>query len=158
VSLAYRRADVAHPLDASGVVVTEAGRTSLRACTFSSTKFAGRAPEGWCLVRAFFDLSAAGDRDDAGWADAAHQALHPMLGLSSAAAHAWVARWPDTLPRGRAGELAAARAKALADRAGAADGLEPAWAGVDGIGVDGAVRAGLDAARRLDGSREHSIA
>jgi oxygen-dependent protoporphyrinogen oxidase len=157
VSLAYRRADVAHPLDASGVVVTaSAGQTLLRACTFSSTKFAGRAPDGWCLVRAFFDL-AAGDRDDAAWGEAAHEALRQMLGLGALAAHVWVGRWPDALPRGRAGELAAARAKALADRARAAGRIEPAWVGVDGIGVDGAVRAGLAAARRLDDSREQSI-
>jgi oxygen-dependent protoporphyrinogen oxidase len=157
VSLAYRRAEVAHSLDASGVVVTaDVARRSLRACTFSSSKFAGRAPDGWCLLRAFFDLSA-GDRDDDAWRDSAHRALEPMLGLRAPPSRAWVIRWPGALLKGRDSRVAEF-ASALAERTRAAARIEPAWVGVEGIGIDGAVRAGVAAARRLDLSAKRAAA
>ena len=55
VSLAYRRADVAHPLDGFGFVVPRCEGRRLVACSFSSVKFPGRAPEGTVLLRAFLD-------------------------------------------------------------------------------------------------------
>ncbi|HYG81382.1 MAG TPA: protoporphyrinogen oxidase, partial [Pyrinomonadaceae bacterium] len=53
VNLAYRRSDIPHPLDGFGFVVPFVERRSVLACTFSSVKFAGRAPEGHALLRAF---------------------------------------------------------------------------------------------------------
>ena len=54
VTLAYRRADVPHALDAYGWVVPAIERRPSLAATFASVKYAGRAPEGWVLVRVFF--------------------------------------------------------------------------------------------------------
>ena len=53
VTLGYRRADVLHPLDGFGFVVPRTEKRALLACTFSSVKYAGRAPEGDVLLRAF---------------------------------------------------------------------------------------------------------
>ena len=53
VSLAYRRADVRHPLDGFGFVVPHVERRPIIACTFSSVKYAGRAPSGHVLLRVF---------------------------------------------------------------------------------------------------------
>ena len=53
VTLAYRRADVPHPLDGFGFVVPRVERRALLACTFSSVKYPGRAPEGMALLRGF---------------------------------------------------------------------------------------------------------
>src|SRR4029079_6025391 len=53
VTLAYRRADVAHPLGVVGCVVPHVERRPILACTFSSVKYAGRAPEGHVLLRVF---------------------------------------------------------------------------------------------------------
>jgi oxygen-dependent protoporphyrinogen oxidase len=53
VNLAYRRADIPHPLDGFGFVVPFVERRATLACTFSSVKFAGRAPAGYALLRAF---------------------------------------------------------------------------------------------------------
>ena len=44
--LGYRREDVAHPLDGFGLLVPEVERHSILGVLFSSTLFAGRAPEG----------------------------------------------------------------------------------------------------------------
>ncbi|MCH7705882.1 MAG: protoporphyrinogen oxidase, partial [Chloroflexi bacterium] len=53
VSLAFRRENVGHPLNGSGFLVPRTEPGPITACTWSSSKWAGRAPEGWVLLRAF---------------------------------------------------------------------------------------------------------
>src|SRR5438552_2902146 len=53
VTLAWRRADIPHPLDGFGFVVPQTERRPVIACTFSSVKYPGRAPEGGALLRVF---------------------------------------------------------------------------------------------------------
>lgn len=59
VSLGYRACDVPRPLDGHGYLVpTEPGRQA-RACTWSSSKYAGRASHGHVLLRV--SLGGAGE-------------------------------------------------------------------------------------------------
>jgi len=51
VSLLYDRRFVRHSLDGSGFLVPRRERKSIRACTFSSSKFSGRTVEGKALLR-----------------------------------------------------------------------------------------------------------
>lgn len=53
VNLIFDRKQIAHPLDGMGFVVPAVEGRALLACTFSSIKFSGRAPEGKVLLRAF---------------------------------------------------------------------------------------------------------
>src|SRR5689334_3879176 len=53
INFGYRRTAIAHPLNGFGFVVPFVEKRSLLACTFSSVKFSGRAPEGHVLLRAF---------------------------------------------------------------------------------------------------------
>src|SRR3990170_1275558 len=46
INLAYRREDISHPLDAFGFVVPMIEKRNIIACSFSSVKFPGRAPQG----------------------------------------------------------------------------------------------------------------
>src|SRR6266540_2764855 len=68
VSLAYREAQLAKPLAGAGFVVESPQQ--IRACTYASRKFPGRAPDGHVLLRAY---------------------LPPMNGDPGAAAHAQLA-------------------------------------------------------------------
>jgi oxygen-dependent protoporphyrinogen oxidase len=53
VSLAYRQSDITRDLDGYGYVIPRReGRRAL-ACTWTSTKFPHRAPEGYALIRVF---------------------------------------------------------------------------------------------------------
>ena len=61
VTLAYRREEIPHPLDGHGYVVPRAEGRPILACTWSSRKWAGRAPEGWELIRVF--IGRAGQED-----------------------------------------------------------------------------------------------
>ena len=51
--LGFRREDVAHPLDGFGFLVPEVERRHVLGVIFSSSLFAGRAPEGHVLLTAF---------------------------------------------------------------------------------------------------------
>ena len=53
VSLGYDRDDLARPLVGHGVLVPASEGLPISACTWSSEKWPGRAPEGSVLVRAF---------------------------------------------------------------------------------------------------------
>lgn len=53
INLAYRRDAIGHPLDGFGFVVPACEGRTIIACSFSSIKFAHRAPVGYVLLRAF---------------------------------------------------------------------------------------------------------
>ena len=86
VSLAYRRADVRHPLDGFGFVVPHVERRPIIACTFSSVKYAGRAPEGHVLLRVFVGGAlneAVLEGDDATLVQTARDEIGPLLGITA---------------------------------------------------------------------------
>lgn len=139
-SLAYRRDHIGHELNASGFAATPDTPGPVRACTFASSKFAGRAPEGHALLRAF--VSGAGDP-----AAIAHDALAPVLGITGAPLWSRTYRWSRGIPRyaeGHAEKIAEARR--LLARLGP---ITLAGAGYDGAGVSACVRSGRNAAREL---------
>jgi oxygen-dependent protoporphyrinogen oxidase len=150
VSLAYARDAIAHPLDATGFVVAEnAQQEGFRACTFTSSKLAPRAPDGFALLRAFFRPSAD-DRalDDAAWVERAERAIARALAPRARSLRAWVARWPHALPVFDAEhrERVARLEKALAGT-----GVLLAGSAFHGSGIDAAVRS----ARRA--TEEHNV-
>ena len=53
VFLAFRRQDVAHPLDGSGFLAPRSEAGSVAGCTWMSSKWPGRSPQGYVLLRAF---------------------------------------------------------------------------------------------------------
>ena len=108
VLLGFRRADVAHPLDGYGLVVprTEGLRTG--ACSFFSTKFPGRAPEGHVLLRGFLggtrDPGALGLSDQE-LVDLLRGEMGPVLGLRGAPVMTRVFRYPGGTPQLEVGHL-----------------------------------------------------
>src|SRR3990172_7248469 len=61
VTLAFREADVAHPLDGYGYVVPLSEGTDVLACTWTSRKWAERAPDGTVLMRVYAGRFGARD-------------------------------------------------------------------------------------------------
>jgi len=68
VNLAYDCSQIRHPLDGYGFVVPRLEKRSIMAATFSSVKFAGRAPEGKALLRCF--VGGAKNEEIVSWGDA----------------------------------------------------------------------------------------
>jgi oxygen-dependent protoporphyrinogen oxidase len=84
VNIVCTRAQVAHPLDGMGFVVPAIEQRSLIACSFSSVKFAARAPQDQVLLRAFVGGAlhhAQMARTDADIQGAVLDDLRSLLGL-----------------------------------------------------------------------------
>ena len=150
VSLAYRRADVWHPLDGFGFVVPHAERRPIIACTFSSVKYAGRAPDGHVLLRVF--LGGALNEgvlqgDDATLVRTAREQIGPLLGITAEPELARVARHVRAMPQYHVGH--AARAAAIEQAVSRHPGLHLVGGAYRGVGIADCVRSGEDAAERL---------
>jgi len=139
VSLAYRTDQLKKPLQGVGFVVASPVR--VRACTYASSKFAGRAPDGHVLLRAYLP---AIDGDPA---NLAHAELAGILGIRGEPLWSRVFYWNRGLPRYRA-----RHAEHVAAARGRLSRLPPlaiAGAGYDGAGVSACVRSGREAARLI---------
>jgi oxygen-dependent protoporphyrinogen oxidase len=152
VSLAYRRADVRHPLDGFGFVVPHAERRPIIACTFSSVKYAGRAPAGHVLLRVFLGGAlneAALEGDDAALVATAREQIGPLLGITAEPALARVTRHVRAMPQYHVGHEA--RATAIEQAVARHPGLELAGGAYRGVGIADCVRSGEAAAERALG-------
>jgi oxygen-dependent protoporphyrinogen oxidase len=95
VSLAWRRADVAHSLDGTGFVRGAGSRRPTTACTWASEKWPGRAPAGTVLVRSSLEGDQASDAD---LIAAARDDLGDLLGTTARPLLARVRRLPRATP------------------------------------------------------------
>ena len=147
VTLAYNRADIAHPLNGMGFVVPAVEQRNLIACSFSSVKFAGRAPAGRVLLRAF--VGGAMQQEQALWPnsrlqDAVREDLRQLLGLTGKPAHCRVSRHPSAMPQYHVGHLTCVEHLEAAARRW--PGLALAGNTWHGVGVPDCIRSGSDAA------------
>lgn len=151
-ALGYDRADVAHPLDAFGVLVPSAApvspRSPLLGINFTSSTYAGRAPDGTILLTAY----AGGDRGTV-TGDAVKQDVRALVGIPPPPAgggappperYVHVTRWARGIPImgpwcGTVNAVAAAAEAALPGVRFAGN-----WRG--GVGVPDALAGGLTAA------------
>ncbi len=150
VHLAYRREQVAHPLDAFGCVVPITERRSIIAASFSSVKYEGRAPEGYVLLRAFIGGGLQPEmmqRDDEGLIVAARRDLDDLLGINTSPRFAMVRRWPDSMAQYAVGHLQ--RVAAIRKRLCQHKSLQLGGNGFEGVGIPDCVRAGERAAEEL---------
>ncbi|HEX3344101.1 MAG TPA: protoporphyrinogen oxidase [Polyangiaceae bacterium] len=145
VFLGYRRADVAHPLDGVGFVVPRSAGRAILACTWVSSKWEGRAPEGHVLLRVF--VSGA-PPDDAALVATARAELRGLMGLDAEPTMTRVFRFERSGAQMRVGHLATLRTirHRLRD---AAPGLRVAGGGYDGVGIPDCIRQGEDAGRAM---------
>ena len=154
VSLGYRRADIPHPLDGFGIVVPQAERRVVFACTFSSVKYPGRAPEGHVLLRCFvggaLNEGILGS-DDGALVAAARQDLREALGVTAEPVLARVARWTKAMPQYHVGHTG--RVETIERCAAALPGLQLAGGAYRGVGIADCVRSGEAAAERVFGVR-----
>jgi oxygen-dependent protoporphyrinogen oxidase len=151
ISLAYRAEQIGNRFDGAGFVVDVGAQHAapLRACTYASQKFPGRAPAGHVLLRAYL---APMDGDPA---RTAHAELAAILGIRGEPLWSRVFYWNRGLPRYRAHH--AEHVAAVRHRLTRLPPLAIAGAGYDGAGVSACVKSGREAAalmlRRLSALR-----
>jgi protoporphyrinogen/coproporphyrinogen III oxidase len=150
LALGYQREDVAHSLDGFGFLAPEVERRHVLGVLFSSSLFAGRAPDGHVLLTAFVggvrnpDL-ATGDlptltarvQDD----------LRTLLGAKGEPTFRAFHLWPKAIPQY---DLTYGRFKDIMDEAERrSPGLALAGAYREGVAVGEAVASGETAAARV---------
>ncbi len=150
VFLAFKRADVKHPLDGVGFLVPRPLNRPILAATWASSKWESRAPEGGVLMRAFFG-GAWGEelltKDDAELVALARKELGDLMKLDATPLFAQVFRFQRASPQPLVGHLAriARMKKSLA----AHRGLYIAGSGFDGVGVPDCVRQANEVAASI---------
>lgn len=150
VTLGYDRADVPHPLDGFGFVVPAVERRRLIACSFSSVKYADRAPDGAALLRVFCGgalAAAMAERDDGDLIAAARDELRALLGVTAAPRLVRVHRHARAMPQYEVGHLA--RLATIDAAVARHPGLALAGNAYRGVGVPDCVRSGETAAERV---------
>lgn len=144
VALAWPRAAIAHPLAGSGFVVPRAvNRERITACTWVSSKWTGRAPEGYALLRAYLggalDPEAIDAQDDE-LIDVARRELSAILSITGAPLFARVYRWRAAGAQHEVGHRA--RLREVEARLARHRGLFVAGSGFRSIGVPDCIADG----------------
>src|SRR5262249_25495115 len=109
VSLAYRKADIPRQPVGFGPILPPIEERRILACTFSSVKYAGRAPAGSVLLRAFIGGALQPelfDQDDAAMEKNARSELRELLGIAAEPVFSRVHRHPRAMPQYPVGHLA----------------------------------------------------
>ncbi|MDO8506789.1 MAG: protoporphyrinogen oxidase, partial [Candidatus Limnocylindria bacterium] len=146
VSLGYREDQLARPLAGHGFLVPP-GALAISACTWSSSKWPGRAPDGCVLLRASVREPRLLAADDASLIEAVHAALASALGIRGRHGLARVARHLGVMPRYTVGHLEriAAIDAALADQ----PAIKVIGAAYRGVGIPECIAQGQSAAEAL---------
>jgi oxygen-dependent protoporphyrinogen oxidase len=108
LSLGFRAAEVAHPLNGFGLVIPRSEQRPINAITWSSTKFDHRAPEGHVLLRVFVGGSRNPeivDRPDDELLAIARSELAALMGIDAAPVFHRLYRWRDATPQYDVGHL-----------------------------------------------------
>jgi len=150
VNLLYRRESLSCPLNGVGFVVPQSEGLPIRACSYSSLKFTGRAPPETVLLRCFIGNAInkeVHDRDDSWLSVAVHDKLETILGIASGPLFSSVKRNPDSMPQYTVGHLE--RIAQISRRTEHFQGIELAGNAYRGVGVPDCVRSGEEAAEKI---------
>lgn len=150
VSLAYRKEDLPTNLEGYGYIVPQNEDSQALACTWTSSKWRHRAPEGYALLRVFVGRIQDTDtlpQEESALIAIAREELRKTMSITATPTTCWVFRWEKAMPQYNLGhperlarietELAAFPALALAGN------------GYRGIGMPDCIRSGIQAAEKL---------
>lgn len=147
LSVAYPLSDIPKPLNGYGYIIPRAEGRSILACTWTSTKFPHRAPEGYGLIRAF--IGRAGDdavlnRTDDELLQMVRAELRDVLGITAEPQLYRIFRWPQAMPQYTLGHLD--RIAVIDRRLAEHPGLYVAGNAYRGIGLPDCIASGEAAA------------
>lgn len=159
VTLAYPREAVGNPLVGYGYVVPRAEGSDVLACTWTSSKWDGRAPEGFVLLRVF--AGRFGGRDVTRLTDDHLVALARnevrSLGIRGLRepALAKIHRWPRGMPQYTLGHPE--RLERIDTALDQHPGLALAGAAYRGVGIPDCIHSGEEAARSIARTLSNAI-
>ena len=150
ISLAYRNRDFPRTPDSFGFVVPAIESRKIMACTFSSLKYPGRAPEGHVLLRAFVGGSLQPDvldDNDPTLERNVRAELESLLGVNAEPQLVRIQRQRNSMPQYHVGHQA--RIQRIESALGKYPNLALAGSAYRGVGISDCVRSGEEAAEKL---------
>ena len=150
VTLAYREAELPRRLEGYGYVIPRREGHQALACTWTSTKFPHRAPEGYALIRVF--IGRAGQEEDIPWDEAglsaiARAELRRTLGIQAKPLLERIYRWDKAMPQYNLGHPE--RLERIENQLKHYPALALAGNAYQGIGIPDCIRSGELAAERI---------
>jgi oxygen-dependent protoporphyrinogen oxidase len=148
VSLAYRLSDVPRELDGYGYVIPRREGRKALACTWTSTKFPHRAPEGYALIRVF--VGRAGQDipwDEGELLDVAKEELKLTLEITTEPLVSRVFMWDKAMPQYNLGHPEIL--KRIDTELEKYPGLALAGNGYRGIGIPDCIHSGEVAVEKI---------
>ena len=151
LSLAFRRAEVSHPLDGFGFVVPKSENCRLMACTWVSSKFDHRAPADHALLRVFvggYKHEGLVDLSDDELLSLVREELRRTMGLTAEPIHHKIYRWRRGNAQYDVGHLE--RVEAIERMAAdALPGLHITGSAFRGVGLPDCIHQGEETAARV---------
>jgi oxygen-dependent protoporphyrinogen oxidase len=150
ISLAYRNEDFPRMPDSFGFVVPAIESRKIMACTFSSLKYPGRAPERHLLLRAFVGGSLQPDLfddNDTILEENVRAELASLLGVEAEPLLVRIQRYCSSMPQYHVGHQA--RVQRIESAIDKHPNLALAGSAYRGIGIADCVRSGEEAAEKL---------
>jgi protoporphyrinogen/coproporphyrinogen III oxidase len=149
VTLGYRDEDVPRPLDGYGYVVPRAEGSDVLACSWTSSKWEGRAPAGSTLLRVH--TGRFGGRDTSAEPDDELVALAReevrLLDVTAEPSFVRIHRWPRSMPQYVLGHVE--HVERIESALETHPGLAVAGAAYRGVGVPDCIASGEAAAESL---------
>ncbi|HYO92005.1 MAG TPA: protoporphyrinogen oxidase [Pyrinomonadaceae bacterium] len=150
INFGWRREDIPHPLDGFGFVVPFAERRAVLACTFTSVKFKGRAPEGHAILRAFVGGALQPEMfalDEEEMRRRVLEDFRALLGIEKPPLFSIVEKWPRSMAQYMVGHLE--RVARIKQRVYALGSLQLAGNAYHGAGIPDCIRGGERAADEI---------
>ena len=146
----YKRADIADKMEGFGFVVPRTENSRLLACSYSSVKFSGRAPEGLIILRSF--VGGALDPgilelEDHEIIRIVDREIASILGITGEAQLSMIERYPEAMPQYTIGHID--RVLGIESRLKEHPGLELAGNAYRGVGIPDCVHSGENAAESI---------
>lgn len=150
VTLAYREVDLPRSLDGYGYVIPRRENRKALACTWTSTKFPHRSPDGFALLRIF--IGRAGQEAEIDWDEEsllaiAREELNLTLGITAEPLLHRIYPWDKAMPQYNLGHPE--RLERINRCLAAYPGLALAGNAYHGIGIPDCIHSGEMAARKI---------
>ncbi len=142
LTLAYDRSQIFHPLDGTGFLVPPGEPSQISGATWSSQKWAGRAPVDAVLMRIFMKQGL--DQSDEELIRMGLEHIGPLLGIKGSPKLQEITRWNEALPQYEVGHLD--RMKSIENVMATLQNVVLAGTSFYGVGVPDCVQQGRHAA------------
>ena len=150
VSLGYDDRQVGHPLDGMGTVVPAIEQSPILAISFSSRKYAHRAPEGKTLLRVFVGGARhpeLAEMPDDQLLPLVRKHTEKLLHIQGDPVFCDIAHWPGTMPQYHVGHKNLVAS--IEARVASISNIQLAGNAYHGVGIPDCIHGGESAAERI---------